>query len=132
MTKILILLGFVSVFSGKWFVTLQEKVVALKCQEPVTWWCSVMSYNGCLMYCEWVVYKKPDNPADSVGSTFKWTLYYHVWDTQADCLNMYTVLSVRLPIWICHLHFPLVSVKVTDRLCRLYLTQVYSWNLVLI
>jgi hypothetical protein len=37
MAKILIHLGFVSVFSGKWFVTLQEKAVALKCQEPVTW-----------------------------------------------------------------------------------------------
>jgi hypothetical protein len=37
MTKISILLGFVSVFSGKWFVTLKEKAVALKCQEPVTW-----------------------------------------------------------------------------------------------
>jgi hypothetical protein len=79
-------------------VTLQEKAVALKCQEPVTWWCIVMSYNACLMYCEWVVYKKPDNPADSVGSTFKWTLYFHVWGTQAHCLNMYTVLFVRLPI----------------------------------
>lgn len=47
------------------------------------------------MYCEWVVYKRPGNPAGSMGSTLKWTLYFHVWDTQADCLNMYTVSSVR-------------------------------------
>jgi len=38
----LILLGFVSVLTGKCFLTPRKSVI-LKCQEPVTWWFSVIS-----------------------------------------------------------------------------------------
>jgi len=78
-----------------------------------------------------------------IVSTWKWTLYFHVWDTQADCLNMKmdTVLPcVRHTGWLsqhknghctsmCETHRLIVSTWKWTLYVRVWDTQADSLNM---